>query len=121
MNKDQADFMNLRKKPGRLNAEQTGWYMGFNPTEVTILISSGLLKPLGKPAQNSVRFFARADLDRYDSDPKWLDKASLTLGRHWRTRNERLRKKTVLELPPDRLQQKIISTLRKAAPNQGSQ
>jgi hypothetical protein len=92
MNKDKFEFLTLRRFPSRLNAEETAWYLGFNLVDVTILTSVGLLKPLGKPAPNAVRYFARPDLDQVSSDPKWLDRASAALGRHWRDRNERLLK-----------------------------
>jgi hypothetical protein len=57
---------------------------------MTILVGVGLIKPLGKPAPNAIRFFARPDLDELANDAKWLDRACAALGRHWRVRNERL-------------------------------
>ena len=121
MNQDQFDFMNMLKKPGRMNAQQTGWYMGFNEQEVTILIGQGLLKPLGNPAPNSVRYFAKAELDHHDSDPRWLHKASAALGGHWRSRNQRLSKKPSAKPRVKNLQRKVISSLRKSNPNPASQ
>jgi hypothetical protein len=64
----------------------------------------GLLKPLGKPAPNAIRFFARPELDQLSNDPKWLDKASAALGRHWRERNARLMRKTVASTNKSRLE-----------------
>jgi hypothetical protein len=36
---------------------------------------AGHLKPLGKPAQNSRKWFATAELERLRTDVEWLDKA----------------------------------------------
>ncbi len=95
MDQEKYQFMTLRKTPARLTVEEAAWYLGFSTSDVPILVASGLLKPLGKPAPNAIRYFARPDLEQLASDPKWLDRACATLSRHWRLRNERLnRKKT---------------------------
>jgi len=48
-----------------------GWPMYFFP----VLVSAGHLKPLGKPVQNSRKWFAMSELERLASDVQWLDKA----------------------------------------------
>ena len=40
-----------------------------------LLARAGHLKPLGKPAQNSRKWYATVELERVSRDPVWLDKA----------------------------------------------
>jgi len=40
-----------------------------------VLVRTGHLKPLGKPVQNSRKWFARVDIERLSSDLAWLDKS----------------------------------------------
>jgi hypothetical protein len=92
VNREKFEFMSLPRVPGRMNVEEAAWYLGFSQTDISILVGVGLLKPLGKPAPNAIRYFARPDLDQLCADAKWLDRASAALGRHWRLRNARLSK-----------------------------
>jgi hypothetical protein len=48
-----------------------GWPGYFFP----ILVRTGHLKPLGKPAQNARKWFATAEILRLSEDVTWLDKA----------------------------------------------
>ena len=47
MQKEIADFLNLKTPPSRLTKEQAAWFLGFAPDEISILMAKGLLKPLG--------------------------------------------------------------------------
>ena len=93
MDQEKYQFMTLRRVPGRLTMQEASWHLGFSMSDMTILVGTGLLKPLGKPAPNAIRFFARPELDQLTNDVKWLDRACAALGRHWRVRNERLTRK----------------------------
>jgi hypothetical protein len=55
---------------------------------IPVLIANKLLKPLGSPPQNATRYFAGPDLEKVRTDSKWLNRASATLIRHWRKKNE---------------------------------
>ena len=91
MNSDRSQFLNLRRLPGRLTAEQAAWLLGLSLADIPILMGAGLLKPLGKPAANAPRYFARNGIEELAADGAWLDKASAALARYWRSRNARLR------------------------------
>ena len=86
---EQADFLNWKLKPARLNATQTAWFLGFEPHEITILIGAGLLKPLGHPAWNSGKLFATEILQQLWHDEKWLGKATDAITNYWKQRNAR--------------------------------
>jgi hypothetical protein len=54
-----------------------------------VLIQKGLLKPLGRPAQNGDKFFAKVELEDLKKNKEWLSKATLTVTLYWQNRNVR--------------------------------
>jgi hypothetical protein len=89
MNPQREQFLNLKATPARLTAEETGWYLGFGTQEIRILMASGLLKPLGHPPINGMKYFATAALAELHRDVKWLTHASDAVVEHWREKNAR--------------------------------
>ena len=89
MNTDKEQFLNFKTLPARLNVAQAAWYLGFSPHEIPILVTEGLLKPLGHPAQNAPKFFASTNLEEFRRDVKWLGKACDAISEHWKHRNHR--------------------------------
>ena len=89
MDPEQRQLLSLMKMPARLNTEQAGAYLGFQPHEVPILVAGGLLKPLGSPPRNGVKHFATTVLDALYHDTKWLARACDLLSRHWKQKNAR--------------------------------
>ncbi len=92
MSDDQHRFLALLgQPPARLTAEQAAWVLNCQAYDVAILVMARLLKPLGSPAPNSVKFFATADILELAKDRTWLAKLTNTVAQHWREKN--LRKK----------------------------
>ena len=89
MNPEQREFLNLRHRPARLTAEQTAWVLGFQVHDMAPLISSGLLRPLGRPSSNAPKHFASADLDACLRNRKWLARATGVVQAHWGNQNAR--------------------------------
>ena len=89
MNTAQTEFLSWKMPPARLNATQAAWFLGFEPHEITILIATGCLRPLGHPARNAIKFFATETLEQLRHDEKWLAKASDAIWNYWRERNAR--------------------------------
>lgn len=87
----QTEFLSWKVVPARLDATQTAWFLGFDPHEVPVLIAAGLLKPLGHPARNSTKYFAREILEQLRRDDKWLGRAGDAISGYWRDRNARKR------------------------------
>ena len=59
MKEEQQHFLRLLGQlPARLTAEQTAWVLNCQPHDVPVLIASKLLKPLGNPPPNSVKYLA---------------------------------------------------------------
>jgi hypothetical protein len=67
-------FLSLKVLLARLTAEETAWYLGFGAHDIPVLVANGLLKPLGHPADNAVRFFALAAVELLRGDVKWLSR-----------------------------------------------
>ena len=93
MNNELKELLNLTRLPARLNVEQTAAYLGFRPHDLPILVARGLLKPLGRPAQNSEKYFARARLLEAENNEEWLSRATALLAQHWQDKNARRSKK----------------------------
>jgi hypothetical protein len=88
MSPEQISFLNQRHLPYRLTAKEAGWLLGFSPYDITVLTSQRLLKPVGRPAQNSTKYYSTTQIERLRGDVKWLDRATALLNRHWREKNE---------------------------------
>jgi hypothetical protein len=89
MKEQQEKFLNLRTNPARLSVEETAWFLGFSPHEIPILVARGLLKPLGHPQPNTVKFFPAATVEELRKDVKWLGRATDVIMEHWRDKNAR--------------------------------
>ena len=88
MKEDQQRFLSLLGQlPARLTAEQTGWVLNCQPHDIPALVTSRLLKPLGNPAQNGIKFFCTADILELLKDRSWLTKMTNTINQHWHKKN----------------------------------
>lgn len=68
--------------PARIDVNQTAEILGFLPYEIPVLISSSLLKPLGRPAPNGHKYFCADDILELSHDRRWLDKATCAVIKH---------------------------------------
>jgi hypothetical protein len=75
--------------PARLNAEQVAQYLGFQEHDIPVLVSAGLLNPLGNPVQNSTKYFHRKEIERLGDDKNWLHRATKVVATHWAKQNAR--------------------------------
>jgi hypothetical protein len=90
MKDDQHRFMSiLGQLPARLTAEETGWLLNCQPHDIPALVAARLLKPLGNPAPNGIKFFCTADLLDSSKDRSWLAKMTNTINQHWHGQNSR--------------------------------
>ena len=88
MNSERLEFLSLKILPARLTVDEAAWFLGFSQNEVSILISDGLLKPLGHPPRNGQKYFAALELEGLRRDVKWMAKASDAIVAYWRRRNK---------------------------------
>ena len=88
---NQPGTTNHQPLPACLSTEDAARFLGFPPYFMPVLARTGHLKPLGKPAQNSRKWYARIELERVSCDPVWLDKAVRLMEKHVRDANLRQR------------------------------
>jgi hypothetical protein len=96
MREEQHKFLQLLGQlPARLTVEQAAWVLNCQPHDIPILVSSRLLKPLGNPPPNGVKFFATVELCELSRDRAWLAKATTAVNHHWRDQNLRKKNRAV--------------------------
>jgi hypothetical protein len=89
LNPERKEFLSVRTPPARVVVEEAAWLLGFAPHDIPVLVSAGLLKPLGHPPASGTKFFATVTLLRLRDDLKWLSRASDTIVRYWQRKNAR--------------------------------
>lgn len=88
MRDDQHQFlMLLGQLPARLTAEQAAWVLNCQPHDVPVLVAARLLKPLGNPLPNSVKYFATCELVELMKDRAWLARMTGALNQYWQRKN----------------------------------
>jgi hypothetical protein len=102
MNNERKELLNLARLPARLNSVETAAYLGFKPHDIPILVAQGLLKPLGRPAPNSEKYFARSKLVEAENNEEWLSRATTALAQYWKDKNARKCKSPNGQEPPVR-------------------
>ena len=104
MRGEQNQFLRLLGQlPARLTAEQAAWVLNCQPHDVPVLVAARLLKPLGNPPPNSVKFFATLELLEQAKDRTWLAKVTNALNQHWQKKNSVKRKPPAMGLTSGRL------------------
>lgn len=90
MRDDQFHFLTLLGQlPARLTTEQAAWVLNCQAHDVPVLVSARLLKPLGSPQPNSVKYFAAAEIIELTKDRAWLAKMTNAVSQHWKQKNQR--------------------------------
>lgn len=100
MKQDRKDFLSLRNLPARIGIGETAWLLGFSENDIPVLMSAGLLKPLGKPTITGSKYFATVDIQNFRNDIRWLGKASDAIVNHWRSKNASRRSLSVPTASP---------------------
>ena len=60
LNDEAIKLLGARRLPGRLTAAQASTILGFNTIDVPVLVSKKLLRPLGKPTTNAIKYLPAA-------------------------------------------------------------
>lgn len=63
--------------------------LNCQPHDVPVLVAAKLLKPLGNPPPNCVKFFATLEVLELAKDRSWLAKLTNALNQHWQQKNQR--------------------------------
>lgn len=84
---ERAAFLQLARLPGRLSQREAAWLLGFDEADLGILEKHRMLTPLGKSAGNCRKYYAANYVEALRLDPRWLERATTTMRKHWRERN----------------------------------
>ena len=88
MKEEQNQFLQLLGQiPARLTAEQTAWVLNCQPHDIPVLVEARLLKPLGNPQPNSVKYFASVEVLELAKERAWLARMTTVLSQHWQKKN----------------------------------
>lgn len=87
MKQEKKDFLSLPTPPARLSITETAWFLGFTEHDISVLVSTGLLKPLGHPPASGSKYFATTELQALRADTRWLAKASDVIVNYWKKKN----------------------------------
>ena len=71
----------------RLTVEQVARMLGFSVEHIKHLTAKRMLKPLGKPVQQSTKYYATLDVLRLQLDLAWLSKSTVICQSLSATRN----------------------------------
>lgn len=82
----------LGRVPMRLTSEQTAWVLNCQAHDIPTLVGARLLKPLGNPPANGIKFFATAEVLELAEDRSWLVRVSATITQHWQKQNAQRKK-----------------------------
>ena len=89
MKEEQHRFLSLLGHlPARLTAEQVACVLNCQPYDVPTLVAARLLKPLGNPQPNSVKYFATVEVMEFAKDRTWLAKVTNALSQYWKRKNQ---------------------------------
>lgn len=81
------DVLNLRRLPARLNVQQAAALLNCGEHDIPVLVSNGLLKPLGHPPANAVKYFAPTDVLELAGDGKRMGQICDAIYEYWRGKN----------------------------------
>lgn len=100
MREDQDRFLALLgHPPARLNVEQTAWVLNCQAHDIPILVAARLLRPLGNPPQNGVKYFSTAEILDLAKDRSWLAKITHAVCAHWQKKNAHKKSETTAAAP----------------------
>lgn len=90
MDEKQHRFLSLSGQlPAQLTVEQVAWLLNCPPHAIATLMAARLLKPLGNPPSNGIKFFCTADVLDAIKDRSWLTKVTNAVIQHTKQHNDR--------------------------------
>ena len=88
MRDDHHQFLTLLgRPPARLTAEQTAWVLNCQSHDIPILVAARLLRPLGNPPANGIKYFSTTEVLELAQDRSWLMRVTNTVCAHWQKKN----------------------------------
>jgi hypothetical protein len=73
----------------RLDARQVAKILNFSERDIPVLVQCGLLKPLGNPNTNAIKYFAATEIQELGQNATWLYEATEVIYDHGRKKESR--------------------------------
>ena len=87
MNELHRIILTLRLLPAKLTYEWAAVLLGVGKDDMPILVKAGLIKPLGRPADSSVKYVATIEILRLSKDLDFLNRATRAIYEFWAKKN----------------------------------
>jgi len=81
------ELLNLRRLPAMLNISQTAVLLNVGEHDIPVLVRKGLLKPLGHPKPNAVKYFAAVAVLEMAADIQFLSRVRDVIYQYWQGKN----------------------------------
>ena len=81
------DVLNLRRLPARLTVAQTAALLNCGEHDIPVLVSRGVLTPMGHPPPNAMKYFAPTEVLELAGDSKQMGRICDAIYEHWRHKN----------------------------------
>jgi hypothetical protein len=81
------DLLNLQRLPAMLNVQQTAVMLGVGEHDIPVLLRAGLLKPLGNPPANAVKYFASFEVLELAGECGQLSRMRDAIYGYWQGKN----------------------------------
>ena len=81
------ELLNVRRLPARLTAPQTAALLNCGEHDIPVLVRKGLLRPLGHPPPNAMKYFAPADVLELAGDSQRMGRICDAIHEYWRGKN----------------------------------
>ena len=81
------ELLNVRRLPARLNVPQTAALLNCGEHDIPLLVRRGLLKPLGHPPPNAMKYFAPTEILELAGDSKRMGQICDAIHDYWRGKN----------------------------------
>jgi len=113
MKEEKDKFLNvLGQPPARLTVEQTAWVLNCQVHDIPIIVANRLLKPLGNPPPNGIKYFSTLEVLELTRDRSWLAKVTNAVTTHWQKKNAAKKSNSFAEIDSPKIP---LSQLRTAS------
>jgi hypothetical protein len=81
------DLLNVRRLQGRLTVRQTAALLNCGEHDIPVLVSHGLITPLGHPPPNAQKYFSPVEILRMAGDSEKMGQICDALYKYWQVKN----------------------------------
>jgi len=81
------DFLNVRRLQGRLTVRQAAALLNCGEHDIPVLVSRGLLTPLGHPPPSAQKYFSPVEVLQMAGDSERMGQICDVLYKYWKDKN----------------------------------